>query len=141
MKENLEWTWKEWKQHRKQSDIDAEAVYAKWPKMSEEDRQVVLDSYDKPWHHEYFGNPETLCHVRNRHGQYFRGHCEWQTIEELRAGDWDGLSTFANAAVAIQSIKQNMAVEHPDFLDTFESYEVVPVIVEKHRNTLSQKTS
>lgn len=132
MKTHLDWTWKEWREHRKQSDIDAVAVYASWPKMSEDDKQAVLDSYKQPWQHEYFGNPETLCHIRNRHGQYFRGHCVWQTIEELREGGWDGLTTCTDAAVAIQSIKQNHAAGHPDFLDPIESYEVVPVITEQY---------
>lgn len=141
MKTDLGWTWKEWKQHRKQSEIDAEAVYAKWPKMTEEDKQIVLDSHSHPWQNEYFGNPETLCHIRNRHGQYFRGFCPWQTIDELREGGFEGLTTCANAAVAIQSIKQYHNMEHPDFLDPVESYEVVPVIVEHCRNTLLQKTT
>lgn len=126
------WTWKERKQHRKQSEVDAEAVYASWPKMSKADRERVLVAWNKPWQHEYFGEVEKLCHVRDSQGRYFRGYCEWQTIEELRESGWDGLTTFKDAAVAIHSIKFNQSMGHPQFAEPFESYTVVPLILEQY---------
>jgi hypothetical protein len=134
------WTRKEWKQHKKDSELESEAVYASWTTMSEEDREGVLATYDKPWHHEYFGAVEKLCHIRDSHGRYFRGYCEWQTIEELREGGWDGLSTFASAAHALDWIKCNKADENPQFLEPYESYQVVPLILEQYCNTLLQKS-
>ena len=132
MNGTLTWTWKEWKQHKKAAEVEAEAVYEAWPKMSGADQQRVLDSYKQPWQYEYFGNVEQQCHIRDNHGRYFRGYCEWQTIEELRDGDWEGLTTFKDAAGALHWIKSNKAAGHPQFEEPYESYTVVPLILEQY---------
>lgn len=136
---DLKWTYKEYKQHKKEMTKLAETIYPTWPKMPQEDIQKVLDSYEHDWLHEYFGNIERLCHIQDSKGRYFTGYCPWLTLEELRANGYTGLTTCVDATEALMTILKGKAAGHPDFQESFESYQVVPILIESH--TKSKETA